>query len=179
MVAIAHPLCCKRWLWVRRKAKETPLLFALVRLPHLGWLRAMWASRRPAGLLPNNESPTECRGSASALADPHSAYWSCRRCQRRRRLRNPILLILIHPVPCRMAAALRQQVWGLARLAQRQSQALTLAGPACLQLQQAAGLHTSAERLAGGGGITGWLASKLPGMMGGGGQIDDLDLESE
>ena len=78
-----------------------------------------------------------------------------------------------------MAAALRQQVWGLARLAQRQSQALTLAGPACLQLQQAAGLHTSAERLAGGGGITGWLASKLPGMMGGGGQIDDLDLESE
>lgn len=77
--------------------------------------------------------------------------------------------------------ALRQQSRGLVRLAQLLPPQLPLACAAVQQAgwaqQPAAALHGSAAQAAAGagGGITGWLTSKVSGMMGGG-DLEDLDL---
>lgn len=79
--------------------------------------------------------------------------------------------------------ALRQQSRGLARLAQLLQPQLPLV---CTAVQQAAwaqqpvaALHGSAAAaaLGGGGGITGWLTSKVSGLMGAG-DVEDLDLNT-
>lgn len=78
--------------------------------------------------------------------------------------------------------ALRQQAHGLARLAQLLQPQLPLACAAWqlrLQQQAAAPLHASAAHAAlggGGGGITGWLTSKVGGMLGAG-DLEDLTLQ--
>ena len=77
--------------------------------------------------------------------------------------------------------AVRQQSRGLARLAQLLQPQLPLACAAVQQAgwaqQPAAALHASAAQaaLGGGGGITGWLTSKVSGLMGAG-EMEDLDI---
>lgn len=79
--------------------------------------------------------------------------------------------------------ALRQQSRGLARLAQLLQPQLPLVCTAVQQAawaqQPAAAVHGSAAAaaLGGGGGITGWLTSKVSGLMGAG-DVEDLDLKT-
>lgn len=82
-----------------------------------------------------------------------------------------------------MLALRLQQLRGLARLAQLGQAAGAIPG---WQQQAAAALHASSGRWAAdssgsGGGITGWLTSKLAGPLSGmmgKGDIEDLDLET-
>ncbi len=100
-------------------------------------------------------------------------------CCRRRRRQPDLASCCPHPLPGMLAV--RQQSRGLARLAQLLQPQLPLACAAVQQAgwaqQPAAALHASAAQaaLGGGGGITGWLTSKVSGMMGAG-EMEDLDI---